>query len=110
MFPSGTWVDLWSAVSFDDSSRRLVMRGGRQVIECPGPVRTEIAVNDDEIPVFVRAGSVINLLSAEVDTLSPYGAAAAVTGASDCDGQRQLLAFPRGNVERGIGAGPTRAQ
>ena len=104
-FPSGKWIDLWSAVSFDDASRRFVMNGERQVVEYLGPVRTEVAVTDDEIPVFVRSGSVINLLSAEVDTLSPYGGAAAVTGASERDHQRQLLAFPEGLWERPVGPG-----
>ncbi len=52
----------------------------------------------------MRAGAVLPLLSADVDTLAPY-AAPGVTGLAERAGTRRLLAFPRGRSASAIGPG-----
>ena len=86
--PPGRWVDFWRSASVGkDGAPRLrsprVLEGGRTV---------SVAAPADQIPLFVRAGAVLPLLPADVETLSPYGAD--VVHLSDRPGQRTLLAWP----------------
>jgi sulfoquinovosidase len=103
--PAGRWIDLWSVVSFDDAARKLVMRGDRELTRFGGPSQIGVEVNEDEIPVFVRGGAVVSLLSSDVDTLSPYGETALIIAASERDDRRQLLAFPGDAWAGAIGPG-----
>lgn len=93
--PAGGWIDFWRAVGFDEASGAFhlekpatVLDGGREV-EVPAPL--------DELPLFVRAGALLPLLPADVDTLADFGGGAAgVVRLEDRRGERRLLAFPRG--------------
>src|SRR5215208_7863583 len=69
--PAGRWVDLWRSVRYDERTgglrlgrRARVLRGGRTVT-VPAPL--------DELPLLARAGTILPLLPADVDTLAPYG-------------------------------------
>lgn len=90
--PVGTWVDWWRSVRYapGDGSFRLgaprLLRG-RATHTLPAPL--------DELPLLVRAGAVVPLLSADVDTLAPYRAPGLVNLA-DREDRLTLLAFPRG--------------
>jgi alpha-glucosidase (family GH31 glycosyl hydrolase) len=95
--PSGEWVDLWRAGAYDSASGAFVLgaatveRGGRSVT-LPAPL--------EELPLLVRAGAVLPLLPADVDTLAPYGdPALGLVGLDDREDQVALLAFPRGRAE-----------
>ena len=99
--PEGRWIDLWrSAEVRDDESLKLgpaeVLRGGREV-EVPAP--------DEELPMFVRAGALLALLPADVQTLTDYGDD--VVNLDDRRHRRTLLAWPRrgapGRAEPGRG-------
>ena len=57
----------------------------------------------DELPLLARAGAVLPLLPADVDTLAPY-AGAGVVRLADRRDRMQLLAFPRGRSESRMGA------
>jgi hypothetical protein len=97
--PRGRWVEFWRSVSLDSRgapspARPVVLDGGRRVT-VPAPL--------DEIPVFVRAGAVIPMLEADVQTLSTYGAGNVVRLA-DRARRRVLLAFPRTPMIRVRGA------
>ena len=86
--PPGRWVDFWRSASVGkDGAPRLrsprVLEGGRTV---------SVAAPADQIPLFVRAGAVLPLLPADVETLSPYGTD--VVHLSDRPAQRSLLAWP----------------
>jgi alpha-glucosidase len=86
--PPGRWIDFWRSVSLgSDGAPRLkapkILDGGREV-EVPAPA--------DEIPLFVRAGAVVPLLPAAVQTLSDYGDG--VVHLRDRPNQRTLLAWP----------------
>jgi alpha-glucosidase len=109
VLPPGEWIALWSAVRFDDSLRGLVMEGGGQgeVGTHTGPAEITVDIVPDEIPVYVRAGAVIGLLSPTVDTLSPYGDASQVVGVAEQDDRRCLLAFPGPSWHGALGPGLT---
>src|SRR4051812_21512279 len=97
--PAGMWVDWWRSVRMDAGGaflpgRPRVLDGLRDRV-LPAP--------EDELPLLVRAGAVLPLLSADVDTLAPYHSAGVV--AADERGDRlTLLAFPRGRWTGRLGA------
>ncbi|MBN1528282.1 MAG: glycoside hydrolase family 31 protein [Thermoleophilaceae bacterium] len=98
--PHGRWVDLWRSARYvarDGSvglGRARSLGGGRRVT-LPAPL--------DELPLLVRAGAVLPLLPADVDTLAPY-AGPGVVRLADRRDRMQLLAFPRGRTESRMGA------
>ena len=92
--PPGKWIDLWRSASDrkrpgDLRLRRAkVLRGGREIV-APAPL--------DELPLFVRAGAVLPMLSPGVDTLARYGRRSpGVTTFAERRDRMRLLAFPRG--------------
>jgi sulfoquinovosidase len=90
--PAGVWVDWWRSVVFRRRDgaflpRRARLLRGRQTHILPAP--------EDELPLLVRAGAVLPLLPADVDTLSPYDGPGVVRLAERA-GRLTLLAFPRG--------------
>ncbi len=98
--PRGRWVDLWRSASTEaDGSLKLgrpaVLDGARPAT-LPAPL--------GELPLLVRAGAVLPLLPADVDTLADYGAGS-VTRLADRRGEMALLAFPRGNTTQAFGDG-----
>ncbi len=92
--PRGRWVDLWRSASYDAAAGTAhlghlrLLRGHRDVT-IPAPL--------EQLPLMVRAGAILPLLPAKVDTLAPYGG-----NVSDLDTlaesrrRLRLLAFPRG--------------
>ena len=107
--PPGEWTELWKVARYRASDRGIEIVGrtaGRSEAVLRGPRRTTVSVKDDEIPLFVRAGAVLQLLSNEVDTLSAYGdAACGVVRAFERNGQRSLLAFPAGDSQSLVSPG-----
>jgi alpha-glucosidase (family GH31 glycosyl hydrolase) len=98
--PAGRWVDLWRSAAYRsaDGSLRLKRASvlqGRRMYGLPAAL--------DELPLLVRAGAVIPLLPADVDTLAPYRGPGVVRLA-DRLGAMQLLAFPRGRSAAAMGA------
>ena len=92
--PAGQWIDLWRAAAYDTASGGIVLAraspvAGGQTITLPTP--------PDELPLLVRAGAILPLLSPDVDTLADYGAGApGLVRLADRLDQLTLLAFPRG--------------
>jgi alpha-glucosidase len=97
--PAGQWVDFWRALSYrsGDGSLRLhparALKGGRTVT-VPAPL--------DELPLMVRAGSILPLLPPAVQTLTDYGAASTV-GLDDVTRRLHLIAFPHGKSRSAFG-------
>ena len=58
-----------------------------------------------QLPLFVRAGSVLPFLPREVDTLSPYGGGRRQLRLADRSRRLDLVAFPRGRRRGWIGPG-----
>jgi alpha-glucosidase (family GH31 glycosyl hydrolase) len=92
--PNGAWIDLWRAVAYDPTSGGLVLGqatviAGGEHVSVPAPL--------DELPLFVRAGTLLPLLSPDVATLAEYGSASAGTvRLADRADQLYVIAFPRG--------------
>jgi len=90
--PAGTWVDWWRSIAFRDGDgaflpvRPRMLAGGRE---------HTVGAAERELPLLVRAGAVLPMLSADVDTLAPYGGSGIVRLADRAD-RLTLLAFPRG--------------
>ncbi|MDX6698778.1 MAG: hypothetical protein QOE65_2175 [Solirubrobacteraceae bacterium] len=90
--PVGTWVDWWRSVRYEPRDGSFGLRAprlvrGRATHTLPAPL--------EELPLLARAGAVLPLLSADVDTLAPYGGRELVHLA-DREDRLTLLAFPRG--------------
>jgi alpha-D-xyloside xylohydrolase len=91
--PRGRWIDFWRSVRYSDRSGSIdlraakLVRGGRE-ITMPAPL--------DQLPLLVRAGAVLPLLPAGVDTLSSY-ADPSTTSFGERRERLRLLAFPRGD-------------
>src|SRR5262249_20215252 len=92
--PSGTWIDLWRAVAYDSVSGGLTLA---HATTASGAQRVSVPTPADELPPFVRAGALLPMLPADVDTLADYGAADTdIVRLADRADQLELLAFPRG--------------
>jgi alpha-glucosidase (family GH31 glycosyl hydrolase) len=91
--PAGAWVDWWRSVAFRERDGAFIPRRPRLL---PGRRSHVLPAPEDEIPLLVRAGAVLPLLPADVDTLSPYGGPR-VVWLSERNGRLTLLAFPRGS-------------
>ena len=90
--PRGPWVDLWRSASVRaDGGLRLArarVLAGRRAVTLPAPLA--------QLPLLVRAGTVLPLLPADVDTLAGYGHARGLVHLRDRRGRLQVLAWPRG--------------
>jgi hypothetical protein len=91
--PPGRWVDFWRAVEYRPRRgglrvRRARVLAGRHEETVPAPL--------DELPLMVRAGAVLPLLPADVDTLAGYGPGPDAVPFSKRRGRLELIAFPRG--------------
>ena len=100
--PAGAWIDWWRSVherptdgGFDLAQARLLK----------GPTDTTLPAPRDQLPLLVRAGAVLPLLSADVDTLADRYAAPGVVTAAQRESTRSVLAFPRGTTRRRMGDG-----
>jgi alpha-glucosidase (family GH31 glycosyl hydrolase) len=102
--PAGSWVDLWRSARYRsrDGGLRLgrarVLRGGRNVT-LPAPLA--------ELPLLARAGTLLPLLPPDVDTLAAYGDTAPAVSLDERQGERVLLAFPRGTSTAALEDGGT---
>jgi alpha-glucosidase (family GH31 glycosyl hydrolase) len=81
--PAGNWIRLDPDLA---GAGGELLAGGREVT---------VPAALGELPLFVRAGSVLPLLPEDVDTLADYGAGNVVRLA-DRRGSMRLLAFPHG--------------
>jgi alpha-glucosidase (family GH31 glycosyl hydrolase) len=100
--PRGTWIDFWRSVRFRDrdgafvpSARARLVQGGHSAT-LPAPI--------EELPLLVKAGSVVPMLPADIDTLARYGKDdPEVVRLADRRRRLTLLAFPRGRSKSAIG-------
>lgn len=102
--PPGRWVDWWRAVRFSERDGAYILGRATTV---PGARRARHPAPVGRPPLLVRAGAVLPLLGADVDTLSPYGSEAGLVRAADRAGRLRLMAFPRGTTLARLDAGRT---
>jgi alpha-glucosidase (family GH31 glycosyl hydrolase) len=94
--PAGDWLDFWASVRYDRRTgafrprRPRLLRGRRSHV---------LAAPLGQVPLLLRAGAVLPLLPAEVDTLAPYPARrrAGLVRLADRRDRMVLVAFPRGD-------------
>ena len=91
--PSGRWLDFWRAVRFKQRSGGFGLRRARPL---RGHRKHTVDAPLAELPMLIRAGSLLALLPPGVDTLAGYGERPGLVHLSDRDDQMRLLAFPRG--------------
>ncbi len=91
--PPGLWIDLWRTVGFDPADGSFPL--GRTVRVKGGAERT-LPAGEEDIPVLVRAGSLLPMLAPSVGTLAPYGEGNPDVSRLADRPERSLLAFPRG--------------
>jgi alpha-glucosidase (family GH31 glycosyl hydrolase) len=94
--PRGAWIDLWRAAGYVERSGAL--RLGRVRAVLPGRREAIVPAPLEELPLFVRAGAVLALLPADVETLSEHGSDAGIVHLRDRRDRMTLLAFPRGTT------------
>lgn len=100
--PDGRWIDLWRSVRFDERTGGLVL--GRPRVLSGGRDQT-LPAPLDELPLLARAGTLLPMLPADVDTLAEYGRSPGLVHLSDRRDQMELLAFPRGRSSAGFNEG-----
>jgi alpha-glucosidase len=92
--PAGRWVDLWRSLTLDAAGAPVLgaaelLAGGRDVT-LPAPLI--------ELPLLARAGTLLALLPADVQTLTGYGAG--VVRMRDRAARATLVGWPAGGVAR----------
>jgi alpha-D-xyloside xylohydrolase len=91
--PRGRWVEFWDAVAYkrrtgDLKLGRAHLRRGKRDFTAGAAA--------DELPLMVRAGALLPLLPADVDTLADRYDTGKLTSLRDRRRRLELLAFPRG--------------
>jgi alpha-D-xyloside xylohydrolase len=87
--PPGSWLSLWQAISYDSHSGAFHLRVSRLLrgrAEVPAPL--------DQIPAFVRGGTLLALTTPDVTTLARYGRG--IVHLSDRARRLHVLAWPSG--------------
>lgn len=93
--PKGKWVDFWRSFRYDESSGAIDLTRPRTR---NGGGWRNLAAPLEEIPLLLKAGTMLVTLPSDVDTLSPFGTDDSIVHLEDRD-QRTLFAFPRGRSE-----------
>lgn len=91
--PRARWIDVNRVVRYRAKDGSLHLTGRRSVLRGPAVI-AKASAPLDVLPLYVRAGSVLPLLSPDVDTLSDYGAGTDVVRLRDRLDRLRLLAFP----------------
>jgi len=100
--PRGRWIDFGESTSYGERRgsfrprRAKLIRGGRR-ITVPAPL--------ERLPLMVRAGAVIPMLPADVDTLASYGKGRDLVRLDERRNRMSLLAFPRGRSKAAFNEG-----
>ena len=91
--PPGHWLDFWKAVSYTKKGGSFHLRPATPL---RGDSRVHVNAPLDQIPLFVRAGTLLPLLPADVATLASYGRG--VVHLSDRRRRLHVLAWPLGTT------------
>jgi len=94
--PRGTWIDFWRAVSYQPGDGSLRLDRAARAAPVTGGRELTLSAPLEELPLLVRAGAVLPLLPADVDTLADVGSGDGLVKLADRERKLVLLAFPRG--------------
>jgi len=99
--PRGRWIDFWRSIRYRKRDGAFLPR---RAVELRGRRSVELAAPIEELPLLVRAGAVIPMLAADVDTLTSYADSDRdLVTLRDRRRELHLLAFPRGRYRAGLG-------
>ena len=111
--PRGRWVDLWRSAGYDATRRRAALGArascGGRAVHLPAPL--------DELPLLVRAGAVLPLLTPDVERSRATAGAAScacatarrLDGCSPCRAESRRGAWARGRLRARASAARTGA-
>jgi alpha-glucosidase (family GH31 glycosyl hydrolase) len=100
--PAGRWVELWRAFTYRARSGELAL-GRRRASLLRGGRSVTLAAPLDELPLLARAGALLPLLPADVDTLADRYDTARLTSLRERAGRLRILALPRGTTSARAG-------
>ena len=98
--PRGRWVNFWEAARYGEDRGGYRMRGGAKLLRGGSDVTVPAALGT--LPLMVRAGAVLPMLPADVDTLADYGEGRDLVRLDERRDRMRLLAFPRGRSRAGM--------
>ena len=90
--PGGRWVSFWDAISYRERGGSFRLGRAR---ELRGRRRFTVDAPLEQVPLMARAGTLLPLLPADVETLAPY-AAKRFVGLDDSRDELRVIALPRG--------------
>jgi alpha-glucosidase (family GH31 glycosyl hydrolase) len=91
--PPGRWIEFWDGVSYGEREGDLALRRASLV---RGDRARTVAAPLDELPLMIRAGALLPLLPADVDTLASRYDGPGLISLRDRRRRLEVLAFPRG--------------
>jgi hypothetical protein len=91
--PPGRWIEFWDGVSYQERGGDLALDRARLV---RGDRTRTVPAPLDELPLMIRAGALLPMLPADVDTLADRYDARGLVSLRDRERRLELLAFPRG--------------
>lgn len=89
--PPGEWMNFWDATTYDESTGAFTSRPGAPVLSGGRVIAVDAPL--DRIPLFVRAGTCLPVLPADVDTLAEVGDLPGLVHLSDAAGRERTLGF-----------------
>ena len=89
--PPGRWLDFWNAVSYSSSDGSFHLRPARTL---NGDTTAIVPAPLQQVPLFVRAGTLLPLVPSDVATLASYGRH--IVHLADRAGRLHVLAWPSG--------------
>jgi alpha-glucosidase (family GH31 glycosyl hydrolase) len=89
--PPGRWRSFWHAVAYRSQDGSFHLRAAPALA---GGGRAQVPAPLEQIPLFVRDGTLLGMLSPDIATLAPYGKG--VVHLSDRSRRLHLLAWPHG--------------
>ncbi len=92
--PRGRWVDLWRSLTLDRAGAPRL--GAAQLLD--GARDVTVPAPREELPLLARAGTLLALLPADVETLTSYGSG--VVRLRDRATRRTIVGWPAAGVSR----------
>jgi len=91
--PPGRWRSLWSALRYEPADGSFHVTAADTL---KGGTAARVSAPLDQMPVFVKAGTLLPLLSPDVDTLADYGSENRIVHLAERSDRLRLLAWPDG--------------
>ncbi len=94
--PEGAWIDWWRSVEYRESDGSFHLKSATVL---DGAGEATLPAPREQIPLLVKAGAMLAMLTPDVHTLAEHGDDPAIVHWSDRADRLRVLAFPRGDSE-----------